>query len=287
MVGVYERKGFVSTRSADVPPEKRTIRRTVQRDVRSFFVYTPFMTLMLLGDSLSAGNLGIPYSRYLSFSADSRIANHGIDGDTLRGVLLRIENALNSDKPDAVLLGIGGNDILLPKMAARGGTWTAFVEEMIASGAVPTSDPEEFETLFARLIRVSADAKPERIIVTTIPPLGENLESPWNRLRENLNRRIRRVAAAAGKDENPAVRLADTANAFEEVLRQRTVRSDWFFGDPKDFITDKRRMRREKGAVMLSEERGLYLTMDGVHFNERGAELFAGVVNKTFALRSG
>lgn len=237
---------------------------------------------MLIGDSLTAGNLGIPYYRYLKLPPAGRIVNHGKDGDTLQGVLSRIEKALIDDKPDAVVLEIGANDILLPQMTVRGASWAPFVKEMISTGAAPTPDPDEFEALYTRLIRKAANTVPGRIVATTIPSIGENLESDWNRIREDLNHRIRRVATVAGKT-NPAVYLADTADAFEKALRMKKNRSDWFFSDPKDFIIDARRIRREKSAAALSAERGLHLTMDGAHFNERGAELFAGVVSHALA----
>jgi hypothetical protein len=56
--------------------------------------------------------------------------------------------------------------------------------------------------------------------------------------------------------------------------------SDWFFGEPADFTADVGKVRRAKGAMKLSEERGLYLTMDGAHLNEKGADLMGKVISR-------
>jgi lysophospholipase L1-like esterase len=240
------------------------------------------MTITLIGDSLTAVNLGIPYSRYLDIPAESRLLNRGKDGDTIRGVLSRIEEALAEAEEGAVVLEIGANDILLPEMEARGGRWKAFTEDLVASGSVPTPDPGKFEELYGLLLRIVGDASPERIVVATIPPIGEDLGTYRNGLRERLNAGIRRAAEKASKTI-PAVKLADVAAAFEEVLGEIDAVSDRFFGEPEDFAADARRVRRGKAAA-LSEERGLRLTTDGAHLNEEGARLLAAVVGE--ALRN-
>ena len=116
------------------------------------------------------------------------------------------------------------------------------------------------------------------IACLTLPPLGENLASGRNRRREELNRRIRSAVDEAG------ALLIDAAAAFETALEEIPVPSDYFFSDPSEYATDARRLRKDKGAMRLSEERGLYFTMDGAHLNERGAQLLGTVIREGLPL---
>ena len=76
--------------------------------------------LLILGDSISAG-FGIKESQNWttllksSFSKEGKsleIINSSISGDTTSGGLSRINRALNTYKPDFVLVELGGNDAL-------------------------------------------------------------------------------------------------------------------------------------------------------------------------------
>ena len=244
------------------------------------------MTVLLIGNSLTAGNLGIPYSRYLNFPDDStsehRLINRGRDGDTLSGVGNRLEAALKADNPDVLIIQTGANDILLPEMASRDGLWTPFVREMEKRGSIPTTEPREFSEIYTEMIgrAVSHVVDIRRIICVTIPPIGEVLHSERNRKREVYNREIRRVIEETG------AKLADVSNAFENILEKIKNPSDWFFGSPGDFTADVKEVRRGKGAMGLSEERGLYLTIDGAHLNERGAELMGKVISSAIAMET-
>jgi acyl-CoA thioesterase I len=90
-------------------------------------------TLMLYGDSLMAG-LGLPaedafaaqlQNRLKADGYDARILNASVSGDTSAAALARIDWSL-SEKPDAVLLGLGANDML------RGLSPTKMVENLRA-----------------------------------------------------------------------------------------------------------------------------------------------------------
>lgn len=231
------------------------------------------MKITLIGDSLTAGNLGIPYEKYLKFADTILVRNHGLDGDTVVGVQSRLEDALREDGPDVLVIQVGANDFLLPEMASRGGAWTTFVDQMIARGSLPSSDAESFGESYANLIRTASSWGVGRIVCVTIPPTGEDLSSERNRIRRGFNLQIMRVAADAGAE------IADVAGGFGDVLSGLDT-SDWFFGEPEDFTADVRTVRRKRGSMSLAEERGLYLTMDGAHLNETGGALMAGIISK-------
>ena len=75
--------------------------------------------LMVYGDSLVAGygldaGLGFPeqlQSALTALGRDIRVLNAGVSGDTTAGGLARLDWAL-ADRPDAVIIVLGGNDLL-------------------------------------------------------------------------------------------------------------------------------------------------------------------------------
>ena len=231
------------------------------------------MTITFIGDSLTAGNLGIPYLKSVKLPPGTRVVNRGRDGDTAAGVRDRLQAALRTDGASILVIQVGANDILLPEMARRGGGWTPFINQMISQGSIASPNPEDFESIYTELITTAGAWGITEVIGVTIPPLGENLSSARNRGREQLNRRIRRALAASG------AALADAAEAFENALEESANPSDYFFSTPAEFITDLRRIRREKGTRTLCKQRGLHLTMDGAHLNETGAALMAQVIS--------
>jgi acyl-CoA thioesterase-1 len=75
-------------------------------------------TIMVYGDSLSA-NYGIPADagwvalleqRLLSHSQSFRVINASVSGETALGGRNRIEQALNTHRPNIIILGLGAND---------------------------------------------------------------------------------------------------------------------------------------------------------------------------------
>ncbi len=234
--------------------------------------YTHKMILSFVGDSLTAGNLGVPYTRFLELPPETELRIHGVDGDTVRGVRTRLETILETDRPDVLLLEAGANDIFIPAMARKNTDWELFVQELASHGSVPSPRAEDFLSVYRDVLAAAGRQGVPRIICMTILPLGEDLESSLNRERREKNKCIRRAAEEAGAE------LLDAAEIFDRTLRGFPACSGWLFESPKDFIADLRRMRREKSAAGLSEERGLHLTMDGAHLNEEGARLLARAV---------
>ena len=71
-------------------------------------------TVVALGDSLTYGygaNTETAYPVVLAELSKWRVINAGVNGDTSADVLTRV-NEITEQKPDLVLLGVGGNDVL-------------------------------------------------------------------------------------------------------------------------------------------------------------------------------
>jgi len=79
------------------------------------------LRIMVLGDSLAAGYGLLPDDALTqqlqnwaddAFDTPVTIENAGVSGDTTAGGLARLDWALGSDLPDAVIVELGGNDAL-------------------------------------------------------------------------------------------------------------------------------------------------------------------------------
>ena len=80
--------------------------------------------VLALGDSLTAGYGAAPEQAWPSVLAQLtgwQIDNEGVNGDTSAGALQRLSALLAANRYDAVLVGIGGNDMLrgVPQQATR------------------------------------------------------------------------------------------------------------------------------------------------------------------------
>jgi len=71
--------------------------------------------ILVLGDSLTFGlgaNSGEDWPSRLSSISNWDVTNAGINGDTSSGALARLPNLLAQNNYQAILIGIGGNDML-------------------------------------------------------------------------------------------------------------------------------------------------------------------------------
>lgn len=133
----------------------------------------PPLRLMVIGDSLTAG-FGLPAEQAFPAQLEAAlrrnghavtVLNAGVSGDTSAGGKARINWAL-ADKPDAVILELGGNDglrgidpqelyanlsAILTMLKARG--IPAFLAGMVAPPNLGTAYGQEFRAVYSRLAR--------------------------------------------------------------------------------------------------------------------------------------
>jgi len=81
-------------------------------------------SVLALGDSLTAGYgapAGADWPAQLARLTGWELHNEGVNGDTAEGALARLEPLLAAQRFDAVLVGIGGNDMLrgVPAQSTR------------------------------------------------------------------------------------------------------------------------------------------------------------------------
>ncbi|MBC7248629.1 MAG: SGNH/GDSL hydrolase family protein [Actinobacteria bacterium] len=234
--------------------------------------------VLIVGDSLSGGlpHLSFPWQlRRVNPAWEYLVSARG--GDTLAGIGNRLKGFWDAGKYDAVMIEGGGNDIFLPYLEGRGGIWRRFARAMMARGRQTSGDIAAFRDLLARILE-GALARTAGVIVTTIPCLGEDLGSQLNATRVLYNQAIREVAGSYG-----AV-LADFGAAYEEILPAAGTPGLYLLEHFRDVFLDTFHALTPHKALALSERRGLFLTIDGLHPNPRGATTLAGTADS--ALRS-
>jgi lysophospholipase L1-like esterase len=223
----------------------------------------------MIGDSLTEGIVGVNFiDKLKEMRPDDQFVNRGIGGDTLKNIINRLMRETQKAPYDLVVMTGGHNDLLLPYVRTRGPKWEQFTSQIIKGGAVLTESENEFAQNLVLLVD-SMNHMNIPLILTTLNPLGENLDSELNKKRAKFNRLYRNLKN---------VTICDVALEFEDILSA---------GDSSDYLmnsliklVDEDPKRCEKGeSMILSEERGLKLTIDGAHLNDRGAQIYARMLN--------
>ncbi len=236
--------------------------------------------ILIAGDSLSSGNIGIGYTTFLP-ERDYLI--RGIDGDTMRGVTERVLRYLKqrrvTDGLEGIIIECGSNDVLLPWLLQSGNpvfreAAAGLVNERTAPEGSPASFASVYDRQLGRIVAAAAEAglSPDRIAVTDIPPVGEDLSSPIQGIRAEYNRRVQELAAQAGAQLIGLGSVLETAYSSFQPVPPGT----YFMDEPGNFVRDAAFIADDEAkAAELSRKRGLTLTVDGLHLNGRGARIAA------------
>jgi lysophospholipase L1-like esterase len=228
--------------------------------------------VLIVGDSLAGGLPHISFPAVLEkMSTGYKFTVSSIGGDTVAGINARLKELVPQVDPDVVIIEGGGNDIGLPFIKLLGGGWKRMVEHVEKRGSISASDVAAFEDAYSKMLE-SIEREGRHIVVTTIGCIGEDLTNALNKLREEYNAAIRKVAKRHG------AHIADVGKAFEEILAKLDMPSQYVLGKYRDAFLDTPRMLTVRGAYQLSGRRGLVLTIDGSHNNPCGARIYAETI---------
>lgn len=227
------------------------------------------MKTMCLGDSLTAGNPGRSFVRYLP--ASWGCVNRGIGGETLLGLLGRVERN-PPPEGEMVIVETGGNDLLLPYMHENRPAWRSFVETIYRNGMRVSETEAEFESNYRRLAELLAQ-RSGRLLCVGLPMLGEQEGSALNSRAAAYADIVARVARDSGAD------FVD----LHGWQRSRAGGSPYLLGEmPDSLAADAVALREEGAEAAACRARGLEITVDGVHLNKRGAEGLAAMIVARF-----
>jgi len=220
------------------------------------------MDIIFFGDSLTEGVPGASYYNILKEKlTEHNLVNCGKGGDTVISLYQRIKKMNISKKYDIAFIWIGTNDVLV-NVSNKYHLLKKVLDQPYAQNI------EELRKYYLDIIEnVSENAKK----IFTVSPLiiGEDTQNKWNGELEQLCEGIKDLSS---KKEN--VEYIDLRDAFFSILSSKKTSSyilpgtindlvfAWLFNNPK--LVEKK-----------SKERGLHLTIDGVHLNHEGAQIVA------------
>lgn len=224
--------------------------------------------LLIVGDSLAGGPPHLCYPHLVAERlSDWWVRWVSLPGKTLRILGKALADSLPLYQPDVVVFQGGGNDLLIPYLAERGGKCGLLARALQRGGNLPAPE-EEFGDIFRALVKASLSFSRETLILS-VPCLGEDLDTRLNARRRLYNGVLESVAGELG------ARFLRIDLAQEREILERGRMSRYLMDDFSGFFLDPLRSLTRRGAMRLSEKRGLHLTIDGVHPNPRGAGLLA------------
>ncbi len=233
--------------------------------------------ILVVGDSLTAGHPGIGFADILSKTKSHyQVVVQGRGGDTLLGISQRLPSLLKRHTPDSLIIEAGVNDLILPWFKTRGGAWKKLATRLDSLGSIPSMDITSFQSLYSETV-TTAQQHTCAVIMTTIPCLGEDLNSELNQQRQEYNATIRHIAVTH------AVCLADVGKAFDSILQAVYPPSTYLLNEYHNLFMDTLLTAIHATTDLLSKRRQLVLTVDGIHLNRRGAQVFAETIQNELA----
>ncbi|MHA2399459.1 MAG: SGNH/GDSL hydrolase family protein [Promethearchaeota archaeon] len=216
--------------------------------------------LLFIGDSLTQGKLGVNFVNIIKPRyRDLVFHNKGKGGETLLEVSERLIKILKEDKQKFFLIVFeaGINDLLLPHVKQK---WPF----MNIKSVTPVS---QFESLLEERLKTIISLTNAKIIVTTISCIGEIYNSQLNQQRRLINEQIKRVCFKYN------LGVADVSSIFDEIILNSNS-SGYLLENVLNLVTDYFRSVKSKWADKISSKRNLSLTIDGVHLNSKGAQIY-------------
>jgi lysophospholipase L1-like esterase len=228
------------------------------------------------GDSLTEGKPGISFVKYLS--KKHKCKNVGLGGDTVAGLISRLEEKWIDKVTDSdyAVVGIGTNDILIPFFENLSPDWASVAKGLYRRGSVPCKKIDEFNYKYIKLIDM-LKTKTQNIIVFGLP----TMETTENDLDIKCNEH-NKVIESICQDKN--VVFIDFRKWQKQIKSDNNNNGSYFFvskekkkyGTVKDIVMTTYMPFEEK----VSKQRGLFVTVDGCHFNSRSAKGLAEMIEE-------
>ncbi len=226
------------------------------------------MNILFIGDSLIKGTVGVDWVKWLATKNPAwTIENAGENGATLSQIKLRLDKKLEKATYDIIFFEGGLHDLLLPALREKGFLFS-LANRLAGKSKILHENPADFESAYRAAIADIKNKTGATIILSTLGCISENLECDLNKKRRAYNDIIRDVAIETGCG------LVDAGALFDGYLRRCRTKSYFMEGFWNASCLDKFQCNVMNCPDYLSKKRGLHLTIDGVHLNSRGANIF-------------
>jgi lysophospholipase L1-like esterase len=223
-------------------------------------------TVVCLGDSITKGMVSYDWVRELSRKMpELRFLNHGKNGDLAYNALQRVDAVIRAN-PDVVVILLGINDVL---HAVPG------IELRIKKTDLPqTPDRNWFRTNLVEILRQLQTRTQARILIASLPVLGEGLDHLTNQLVQQYNDIIRQTA------EQYSLVYLPLNEALVRILEQEPVANPILLEDSFGIIVKAmvRRLVLRQSFDKISAVNGLKLTTDTIHLNSRSGKILGDLV---------
>ena len=220
------------------------------------------MRITFWGDSLTAGQPGSSYFDNLVDRLPAHtLFNFGRGGDTVISLHKRILRMEPLGPVDMAFLWIGTNDVLL------GVSFSLRVIGLLRR--LPTSrDNAEFNSHYQSILSILSQSAG---VVIAVPPIliGEDLNNRWNQQLAALTQSIEELASHYHN-----VTYLDLKVAFVSRLAKKQP-SQYIPLSAIQIARDGLTLKTNGQIDRQADNRGLHVTLDGVHLNSVGADLVA------------
>jgi lysophospholipase L1-like esterase len=226
------------------------------------------MRIAFFGDSLTFGAPGVSFLGILKKTfPEHELLNYGQGGDTVISLHRRMHQ-IPTQPYDMAFIWIGVNDELVHA------SWTYPLLKKLRQQPW-AKNLEEFEVHYRRIIDL---LYPQANALRTVTPLliGEDADNPWNRNLAVMGEHIKALSRAY-----PKVKCIDIRNKIVPQLEGKEA-SSFFPRSLFRILKDIAKFKTSAEVEAESKNRKLCFTLDGIHLNQRGAEiaasLFAGAI---------
>ena len=213
------------------------------------------MEIALIGDSLTEGRPGVSFSNILKeMFPEMTFINLGKPGESVKSLYTRLMKEKLEMGYDLSFLWIGVNDVY---------------SKLLSVQAQPVAkDLDEFEEYYVKVLELIIESS-KKVIAVTPAIVGENTNNATNNEVKKLNVLIESIAS---KYEN--VSFLDMQSVFFNHLSKISA-SDYINTKVMRVMMDVLLYKKAQKVDKIAKERGLHLTLDGIHLNSTGAQIVA------------
>lgn len=219
------------------------------------------MRIAFVGDSLTSGRPGCSYVRVLRDRLPAHtLVNWGVGNDTAISLYRRIARRRGAEQFDVAFIWVGVNDV------APATTWPMRVNNALRRQPRPRN-VDEFAAYYERALDVLCRLA-GRVVAVSPAIRGEDADSRWNNELETMAGVVKGMT-----DRYEQVSYLDVRTPLFRALDGKPKRD--ILPKTHQVLWDALTLWRREAIDRKAAERGLHVTLDGVHLNGRGAEIVA------------
>jgi len=218
------------------------------------------MKIAFLGDSITKGTHGVSYVKMIQDEfCNDEILNYGVGGDTVISLNKRLKTITGLDQQNLIFIFIGVNDIL-----SQLSPLYKIIKMMMKQKWTKT--PKRFSEEYTKTIKYLTQLN-QNIVIIPLLLIGETITSKWNKKIDELVIEIKKISQELN------IIYLDIREKMINNLNNNKI-SNYIPYSAKDMKNDGNCKSIEE-FDLLSKNRGLQLTIDGVHINSLGARIIA------------